>query len=307
MQTPVRFLFAVIALIAVGRVVAAEAPPDDGAQREAARVANSLLAEAQSFEHGEGVSQDSNRAAALYCQAAKLGNADAQFNLAWMYANGRGVERDDALAATFFDLAARQGNEHAQRMLRFTGEPTRDLPDCMLDPPEPEPPLYADIDPDLVAAFGTTEDRRKVIEIVRELAPDFDIDPQLVLAVIGTESNFNPKARSPKNAQGLMQLIPETAERFKVRDAYDPVQNIRGGLAYLRWLLAYFQGDVELAAAGYNAGEGAVDKYKGVPPYRETREYVKRIRTLFNKTEHRFDESVTTPSPVLRQLNSRRG
>jgi soluble lytic murein transglycosylase-like protein len=191
-------------------------------------------------------------------------------------------------------------------MLRFTGAPTRELPDCMLDPPEPEP-VVAAIDPDLEAAFGTTPDRRRVIEIVRELAPLFEIDPQLVLAVIGTESNFNPKAKSPKNAQGLMQLIPETAERFKVRDAYDPVQNIRGGLAYLRWLLAYFQGDVELAAAGYNAGEGAVDRYKGVPPYRETREYVKRIRSLFRKQDHPFDHRVTTPSPALPLIASRRG
>lgn len=271
--------------------------------------ARGLLAEARSFEHGEGVKRDSARAAALYCQAAKLGDADAQFSLAWMYANGRGVDRDDALAATFFDLAARQGHEHAQRMLRFTGEPTRELPLCMQDPPEPEPlPVrQADIDPDLEAAFGTTADRKRVIEIVRELAPHFDIDPQLVLAVIGTESNFNPKARSPKNAQGLMQLIPETAQRFNVRDTFDPVQNIRGGMAYLRWLLAYFEGDVVLATAGYNAGEGAVDKYKGVPPYRETREYVKRIQNLFGKTEHRFDQTVTTPSPALRTLLSRRG
>lgn len=269
--------------------------------------ARSLLAEAQSFEHGEGVRRDTARAAALYCQAAKLGDAEAQFNLAWMYANGRGVDRDDALAATFFDLAARQGHEHAQRMLRFTGAPTRELPLCMQDPPEPEPVMTADIDPDLEAAFGTTADRKRVIEIVRELAPHFDIDPQLVLAVIGTESNFNPKARSPKNAQGLMQLIPETAQRFNVRDTYDPVQNIRGGMAYLRWLLAYFEGDVVLATAGYNAGEGAVDRYKGVPPYRETREYVKRIQTLFRKTEHRYDQNVTTPSPVLRTLVSRRG
>lgn len=269
--------------------------------------ARSLLAEAQSFEHGEGVRRDTARAAALYCQAAKLGDAEAQFNLAWMYANGRGVERDDALAATFFDLAARQGHEHAQRMLRFTGAPTRELPLCMQDPPEPEPVMTADIDPDLEAAFGTTADRKRVIEIVRELAPHFDIDPQLVLAVIGTESNFNPKARSPKNAQGLMQLIPETAQRFNVRDTFDPVQNIRGGMAYLRWLLAYFEGDVVLATAGYNAGEGAVDRYKGVPPYRETREYVKRIQTLFRKTEHRYDQNVTTPSPVLRTLVSRRG
>lgn len=269
--------------------------------------ARSLLAEARSFEHGEGVRRDTARAAALYCQAAKLGDAEAQFNLAWMYANGRGVDRDDALAATFFDLAARQGHEHAQRMLRFTGAPTRELPLCMQDPPEPEPVMTADIDPDLEAAFGTTADRKRVIEIVRELAPHFDIDPQLVLAVIGTESNFNPKARSPKNAQGLMQLIPETAQRFNVRDTFDPVQNIRGGMAYLRWLLAYFEGDVVLATAGYNAGEGAVDRYKGVPPYRETREYVKRIQTLFRKTEHRYDQNVTTPSPVLRTLVSRRG
>jgi hypothetical protein len=269
--------------------------------------ARSLLAEARQFEHGEGVTRDPARAAALYCQASKMGNADAQFNLAWMYANGRGVERDDALAATFFDLAARQGHTHAQRMLRFTGDPTRDLPDCMRDPPEPDPVMASGIDPDLEAAFGTTPDRRRVIEIVREMAPRFEIDPQLVLAVIGTESNFNPKAKSPKNAQGLMQLIPETAERFNVRDTYDPVQNIRGGLAYLRWLLAYFQGSVELAAAGYNAGEGAVDRYKGVPPYRETREYVKRILNLFRKSDHPFDTSVTTPSPALRQIAQRRG
>lgn len=279
--------------------------PASALEPEAA--AQSLLAEARSFEHGEGVTRDPSRAAALYCQAAKLGDADAQFNLAWMYANGRGVERDDALAATFFDLAARQGHEYAQRMLRFTGPPTRDLPPCMQDPPEPEPLMVAGIDPDLESAFGTTEDRRRVIEIVRELAPQFDIDPHLVLAVIGTESNFNSKARSPKNAQGLMQLIPETAQRFNVRDSYDPVQNIRGGMAYLRWLLAYFEGDVVLATAGYNAGEGAVDKYRGVPPYRETREYVKRIQTLFRKTEHRYDQNVTPPSPALRTILSRRG
>lgn len=79
-----------------------------------------------------------------------------------------------------------------------------------------------------------------------------------MLAVIEAESGFNSQARSVKNAQGLMQLIPETAERFGVQDPYDPVQNLQGGMAYLRWLLAYFQGDVRLSLAGYNAGEGAV-------------------------------------------------
>jgi soluble lytic murein transglycosylase-like protein len=111
---------------------------------------------------------------------------------------------------------------------------------------------------------------------------------------------------SPKNAQGLMQLIPETAERFNVRKPFDPEQNIRGGMAYLRWLLAYFKGNVALVAAAYNAGEGAVNRYAGVPPYAETKGYVRRIRELFQKDEHPFDPSITTPSPELpRILKSR--
>jgi soluble lytic murein transglycosylase-like protein len=126
------------------------------------------------------------------------------------------------------------------------------------------------------------------------------------MAIIRTESNFNPGAVSPKNAQGLMQLIPETAERFNVRKPFDPEQNIRGGMAYLRWLLAYFKGNVALVAAAYNAGEGAVNRYAGVPPYAETKGYVRRIRELFQKDEHPFDPSITTPSPELpRILKSR--
>ena len=113
--------------------------------------------------------------------------------------------------------------------------------------------------------------------LVRELAPQYALDPKLVLAVIETESNFNPKARSPKNAQGLMQLIPATAQRFGVRNVWDPEQNLRGGMAYLQWLLKHFKGDVKLALAGYNAGEKAVERHGGVPPYRETQAYVKRI------------------------------
>ena len=94
---------------------------------------------------------------------------------------------------------------------------------------------------------------------------------------------------SPKNAQGLMQLIPETSARFNVKKPFDPVQNIRGGLAYLRWLLAYFRGDVTLVAAAYNAGEGTVERYRGVPPYAETRAYVQRIKRHFRKDEHPYD------------------
>lgn len=98
-----------------------------------------------------------------------------------------------------------------------------------------------------------------------------------MLAVVQVESNYDPNARSSKNAQGLMQLIPETAERFGVENVWDPEENLRGGMAYLRWLLDHFDGDVRLALAGYNAGEGAVRRFRGVPPFEETQDYVKRV------------------------------
>ena len=122
------------------------------------------------------------------------------------------------------------------------------------------------------------------------------------MAIIRAESNFNPGAISPKNAQGLMQLIPETAERFNVKKPFDPEQNIRGGLSYLRWLLAYFEGNIMLVAAAYNAGEGAVNRYAGVPPYAETQGYVKRIREIFRHDQHPFDAKVTTPSRELPRI-----
>jgi soluble lytic murein transglycosylase-like protein len=116
-----------------------------------------------------------------------------------------------------------------------------------------------------------------VVNLVRSLAPEYQLDPELVLALIEVESNFNPQARSPKDAQGLMQLIPATAERFGVKDVWDAEDNLRGGMAYLRWLLKRFDGDVKLTLAAYNAGEGAVDRHGWVPPYSETRAYVSRI------------------------------
>ncbi|MEM9145458.1 MAG: lytic transglycosylase domain-containing protein [Pseudomonadota bacterium] len=103
------------------------------------------------------------------------------------------------------------------------------------------------------------------------------VSEAVILAVIAVESAGQSRARSPKGAMGLMQLIPATARRFGVRDAYNPGQNIAGGAAYLDFLLKRFRGDIVLALAGYNAGEGAVGKHKGVPPYRETRDYVVRV------------------------------
>jgi soluble lytic murein transglycosylase-like protein len=137
------------------------------------------------------------------------------------------------------------------------------------------------------------------------VAPEFRLQPHLVLAVMATESNFDPFAVSPKNAQGLMQLIPDTASRFQVRRITDPVENIRGGMAYLRWLLAYFEGDLTLVLAAYNAGERAVERWRGVPPYAETQAYVRRIIAAMNgQRSHPFDAGVTAPSAVFAALRA---
>ena len=106
------------------------------------------------------------------------------------------------------------------------------------------------------------------------------VEEAIVRAIIHAESAYNPNALSRVGAQGLMQLMPATARRFGVSNAFDAGQNIQGGVQYLAWLLKRFNGDLTLAAAGYNAGEGAVDKYKGVPPYSETQRYVQRVALL---------------------------
>ncbi|MBX3712803.1 MAG: lytic transglycosylase domain-containing protein [Lysobacter sp.] len=118
---------------------------------------------------------------------------------------------------------------------------------------------------------------------IRAAALQHGVDEAVVRAIIHAESSFNPNALSRVGAQGLMQLMPGTARRFGVDNAFDATQNIRGGVQYLAWLLKRYNGDLTLAAAGYNAGEGAVDKYKGVPPYSETRLYVERVRVLADR------------------------
>lgn len=129
-------------------------------------------------------------------------------------------------------------------------------------------------------------------EVIRRHANRFRIDEALVRAVIKVESDFNPRALSSKGAQGMMQLIPETARDMNVADPFDPEQNIRGGTRYLRLMLDRFDGDLELALAAYNAGPTTVQRHGGIPPYRETLDYVDRVKRYLDYYRRGADVSL---------------
>ncbi|HON00946.1 MAG TPA: lytic transglycosylase domain-containing protein [Acidobacteriota bacterium] len=136
--------------------------------------------------------------------------------------------------------------------------------------------------------------------LIQEAAQEYGVDEGLIRAVIQVESNFNPRAVSRKNCKGLMQLHPETATRFGVRDVFDPVENINGGVRYLRHLLDRFGDRLDWVLAAYNAGENAVLQYGGVPPYAETTGYVEKVRALLPE---RFDRSVPRRQKIVRFLD----
>lgn len=135
----------------------------------------------------------------------------------------------------------------------------------------------------------------KYNEIIVAAAKKFDVDAALVSAVIKAESDYNPHELSHKGARGLMQLMPATAERFGVKNSFDPEENIYAGARYLKWLLKTFDGNADLAVAAYNAGEGNIWKYNGVPPFRETVNYINRIAKHIRKA---IDENVIASAEV---------
>jgi hypothetical protein len=143
-----------------------------------------------------------------------------------------------------------------------------------------------------------TSGNARIDHLIKVNADRFGVDPYLVFCVIEQESQFKQFARSPKGAQGLMQLMPGTARRLGVRRPYDPAENIMGGTRYLKELMTMFSGRVDLVLASYNAGEGAVMKYGGnVPPYRETREYVKKIGKRYGIDGRKPPEESDAPVP----------
>lgn len=219
------------------------------------------------FLHGEGVGVNTERAVVYLCAAAQQRDASAAFELGWLYLRGHGVQRNESLALAWFGRATELGETPPPRLMDSLAS---------VEPVEPA----------CVSGRGTSLDildrRRADLAIaIYEIAPQYQLDPALVFEVVRAESNFDPRARSHKGALGLMQLIPATARRFGVQDPFEPRQNLHGGMAYLRWLQKRFHGDLRLTLAGYNAGEKAVERYGGVPPYAETREYVRRILSRY--------------------------
>jgi hypothetical protein len=138
----------------------------------------------------------------------------------------------------------------------------------------------------------------KYRDIIYRAAREEGVHPELAYAVAAVESSFDPLARSEKGAEGLMQLMPDTAARFGVSDPFDPADNVRGGVRFLRHLLDLFDGDLRLALAAYNAGENVVLALGRVPPYEETRTYVAKVIRRFGPGRHPYDETASAQAPA---------
>ncbi|QZA80476.1 transglycosylase SLT domain-containing protein [Deefgea piscis] len=219
-------------------------------------------------------------AAVTYCYAARLGITEAQYRLAMLYAFGIGVPEDRVAAASLLSIAAEQGHQEAQKMLetiRITGHR---LPRCVEADVEPEMSKHT------VISSKMNANQQVVANIISKIATWHGVDPSFALTIAKVESGLNSSAVSPKSAMGVMQLIPETAARFNVKDVFNTSQNVKGGVRYLRWLLDRYQGNIALVAASYNAGEGKVDHYRGIPPYPETQQYVKKVLQLYPFSVH---------------------
>jgi len=221
------------------------------------------------------------QAIALYCVAATTGNPEGYFRIGHLLATGPASIRSAKQANSYLAMAIRLGHRQAARYYntRIGNAPMTD--ECGRGIRGGQGSYLAKL-PTTPFNIDTWVARQppakqKLVTMLRHAAKHHNVDARLVLAIAIAESNLNSHAVSPKNAQGLMQLIPETQQRFGVTLPFDPAQNIKGGVTYLKWLDRRFDGDWVRISAAYNAGEKAVERYGGIPPYEETREYVKRV------------------------------
>jgi soluble lytic murein transglycosylase-like protein len=168
----------------------------------------------------------------------------------------------------------------------------------------------------VVAAAAAPADRARTLPvlddqgdlrgIVQRLSAEHGLDPKLVDSVVRVESAYNPSAVSHKGALGLMQLMPDTARRLEVDDPFDPEQNVRGGIRELDRLIERYSGNLQLALAAYNAGEGAVERHRGIPPFQETRDYVARVLSLYTGSAYRLsDGRMISPVRLTRDAEGR--
>ena len=239
---------------------------------EAPRVL-AALEQGHAAEHGIGIRANPRLAIELYCAAATMGSSEGFFRVGCMLAKGAPRWRNPPLANAYLALAARLGHREAS-LLHDPTVPNGRVDEICTDIDQQAGESNFDLDGFLA---GMSAPKRKLVALIRKKAPLYGVDARLALAIALAESNFDANAVSPKNAKGVMQLIPDTQERFGVQKPFDPEQNIKGGLAYLKWLQTHFAGDLVLVAASYNAGEGTVERYGDVPPFPETQQYVQRV------------------------------
>ncbi|WP_157313985.1 lytic transglycosylase domain-containing protein [Chitinibacter sp. GC72] len=228
-------------------------------------------------------SRDPWQAAVHYCVAARHGNTEAQYRLGVLYAFGLGVPENRQAAASLFSIAAEQGHRQAQDMLDTILLKNHQLPACLLADVQPE---KSPLPHGAVQRITLSHEQKKTARIIAQIARWHGVDPDFALSIALVESRLQTYAVSPKSAMGVMQLIPGTAARFNVQDVFNVSQNVKGGVRYLRLLLDRYQGRIDLVSAAYNAGEGAVDRYRGIPPYKETRQYVIKIQRLYPSLIH---------------------
>ena len=159
--------------------------------------------------------------------------------------------------------------------------------------PTPAKPLFREP--------GDRKAQAAFLPLIQNTAGRYDIDPDLVRAIIKVESDFQPLAISSKDCKGLMQLHPDTARRFGVKNTFDPAQNIEGGIRYLKFLMGFFDQKLDLVLAGYNAGENAVKRHGGIPSYSETKGYVRKVQALYS-SYRQWAAKVARPSPRIQRV-----
>ncbi|MFQ2670853.1 transglycosylase SLT domain-containing protein [Aeromonas caviae] len=235
--------------------------------------AMSALRQGAAMEQG-----NPRQAIAHYCTAANLGNPEAYYRIGRLLARGPQGIRNARSANAYLAMAMRLGNQQAAR---YYNERVGNAPlgTCGIGgggggAPWVRPSTPFDQERYLARQ---SQAKQKLAVMIRLAAQRHKVDPQLALAIAIAESNLNSTAVSPKQAQGVMQLIPETQARFGVTRPFDAQQNIRGAMIYLKWLEKQFGPDWVRISAAYNAGEQAVLRHGGVPPYQETQEYVQRV------------------------------